>query len=138
MQIRLRDEHWIGEDSSKKDADSPNSANSGNNNKAAAAPRRPGAYNDLLVATRAHANFAENVPLAFLLAGVAELNGANRRVLTAALAALLALRVLHADLGLVRPGSIAAGRPVGYFGTCGVLGGLAGYGAWLVKEAWGW
>ncbi|CAN8098218.1 unnamed protein product [Discula destructiva] len=129
VRLRIRDEHWIGEDSSKKDSDSPSGTST--------VAKHGGKYNDLQVATRAHANFAENVPLAFILAGVAELNGANRRVLTAALGALFALRVLHADFGLIRQGSMAAGRPIGYFGTCGVLGGLAGYTAWLVKDFWG-
>lgn len=129
VQIRLRDEHWIGDDSSKKDSDSPSGK--------AVAPKTAGSYNDLLVATRAHSNFAENVPLAFILAGVAELNGANRKVLAATLSTLFALRVLHADFGLISVGSMARGRPVGYFGTVGVLGALAGYSAWLVREYWG-
>lgn len=129
MQYRLRDEHWIGEDSSKKDSNSPSGksvvANQGDK------------YNDLLVSTRAHANFAENVPLAFILAALAEINGANRKVLSGALATLFALRVLHADFGLIRPGSMAAGRPIGYFGTAGLMGALAGYSAWLVRDFWG-
>ncbi|KAJ4420659.1 hypothetical protein N0V82_004224 [Gnomoniopsis sp. IMI 355080] len=129
VQYRLRDEHWIGDDSSKKDSDSP----SGKSVVATQGDK----YNDLLVSTRAHANFAENVPLAFILAALAELNGANRKVLTGAMTILFALRVLHADFGLIRPGSMAVGRPVGYFGTAGVLGALAGYSAWLAKDFWG-
>lgn len=129
MQVRLRDKHWIGEDSSKKDADSPSGE---------AVVRQDSAkYNDLQVAARAHSNFAENVPLAFILAGIAELNGANRRLLTGALSTLLVARVLHADFGLVRAGSMSAGRPIGYYGTCGVLGALAGYSAYLVRDYWG-
>lgn len=127
--MRLRDEHWIGDDSSKKDGDSPSGKS--------VVPKEANKYNDLLVATRAHANFAENVPLAFIIAGLAELNGANRRVLTSALGALFVFRVLHADAGLIRPGSMSGGRPIGYFGTCGVLGALAGYSAWLVRGYWG-
>lgn len=129
MAIRIRDEHWIGEDSSNKVEGSPSGKT--------AVAKESGKYNDLQVATRAHANFAENVPLAFILAAAAELNGASRKVLTGALGVLFALRVVHAELGLIRPGSMSAGRPVGYFGTNGVLAGLAGYGAYLVKGYWG-
>lgn len=129
VQIRLRDEHWLGDDSSKKDSDSPSGKS--------VVPKQSGAYNDLQVSTRAHANFAENVPLAFILAGVAELNGANRKVLTGTLSILFVLRVLHADFGLTGAGSMATGRPIGYFGTCGLMGALAGYSAWLVKGYWG-
>jgi hypothetical protein len=53
---------------------------------------------------------------------------------------LLALRIAHADGGLRLEGKFAdsgVGRPLGYFGSMGVLGGLAGYGAWLVKGYWG-
>jgi len=114
---RLNDEHFIGNDSSKTPEQKK--------------------YNPLVIATRCHENFAENVPLAFLLAAVAELNGANRKVLTGALGALLTLRVLHAEFGLRGPDAMSAGRPIGYFGTLGVLGGLAGYAAFLVKGYWG-
>lgn len=68
----------------------------------------------LQAATRAHANFAENVPLAFVVANLAELNGASSGGLKGALGALWALRVLHADFGMIRP---AVGRPIGYAGT---------------------
>lgn len=87
----MRDKHWIGDDSSRKDATSPSGKS--------VAPSQPGTYNGLLTATRAHANFAENVPLAFILAG--------------ALGILFVLRVLHADFGVTMPGSLALRRPVG-------------------------
>lgn len=48
---------------------------------------------------------------------------------------LFALRIAHADFGLMREGNFgdnAVGRPIGYFGTVGVLAGLAGYVAKLV------
>ncbi|KAK8196853.1 membrane-associated, eicosanoid/glutathione metabolism protein [Phyllosticta capitalensis] len=95
----------------------------------------------LYVATRAHANFVENVPLALTLSALAELNGGSRRLLHGALAALLVMRVAHVELGLrssfrgVR--SIGPGRAVGYYGTQAMLVGLAGYGAWVVREYWG-
>ena len=37
-----------------------------------------GTKDKLYVANRAQMNFAENVPLALVIAGLAELNGANR------------------------------------------------------------
>lgn len=129
VQVRLRDKKWIGDDSSKQDGETPSGES--------AAPQNSDKYNDLQVSTRAHANFAENVPLAFILAGLVELNGGNRKVVSGTLGALFVLRVLHADLGVLKPGSMAAGRPIGYYGTCGVLGALAGYSAWLVREYWG-
>lgn len=128
VEVRLRDKHWIGDDSSKKDGDAP----SGQSVKSSKGDK----YNDLQVSTRAHANFAENVPLAFILAGLIELNGGNRKVLTGTLGTLFVLRVLHADFGLMKPGSMATGRPIGYYGTCGVLGAMAGYSAWLAREYW--
>jgi len=51
-----------------------------------------------------HANFVENVPWAFVLCAVAELNGANRKMLNSAMAGLLLLRVAHADGGLMLEG----------------------------------
>ncbi|KAK4179133.1 MAPEG family-domain-containing protein [Triangularia setosa] len=92
---------------------------------------------DLQVASHAQGNFAEYVPLALLLAGVAELNGAKKQILTSALGALLVARVMHVEMGLRRPESTGMGRPVGYFGTLGVMGFLAGYAGFLVKDYWG-
>ncbi|KAI1376927.1 membrane-associated, eicosanoid/glutathione metabolism protein [Hypoxylon crocopeplum] len=85
----------------------------------------------LLQAARAHANFAENVPLALVLASVAELNGGGGGPLARALAALLVFRVLHAELGLMRRDALGIGRPVGFYGTLAVLGWLRGWSAWL-------
>lgn len=61
-------------------------------------------------------------------------------MLNYAMAILLGLRIAHAELGLMRQGDFGTngvGRPVGYFGSMGVLGGLAGYVGWLVKGYWG-
>lgn len=77
------------------------------------------------------------MPLALALAGLAEINGANRKVITGALSALFTLRILHTEFGIMGPEGMGPGRPVGYFGTMGVLGGLAGYAAYLVKAYWG-
>ncbi|KAK9779616.1 hypothetical protein SCAR479_03682 [Seiridium cardinale] len=116
---RLDDEHYIGDNSSKTPGhDSQKS-------------------NKLYVSSRAHANFAENVPLAFALAAVAELNGGNRKILTGAMATLFTLRVLHSELGIMKPEGMGRGRPIGYFGTIGTMLGLAGYAAFLVKDYWG-
>ena len=118
---RLADKHYLGDDSSKKTDGQP------------AAPGK----NGLFLATRCHGNFLENVPLALVLAAVAELNGGSRRYLTAALGSLLALRVVHTELGLLRNDAMGIGRPVGYFGTLAVQAGLAGYAAYLVRGYWG-
>ncbi|KAG8534047.1 uncharacterized protein KY384_000890 [Bacidia gigantensis] len=112
---RLNSKQWIGDRSSPgKDRD------------------------ELEVDSRAHANFLENVPLAFTLAAVAELNGANRKYLNYAMAALFALRLLHAELGIKREESMGFGRPAGFWGTQGWLIGVAGYSAYLVKGYWGY
>lgn len=54
----------------------------------------------LYLAYRAHLNFLENVPIAFVFALVAELNGGNKAVINYGMAALLALRVLHVEIGM--------------------------------------
>ncbi|KAI1401547.1 membrane-associated, eicosanoid/glutathione metabolism protein [Hypoxylon fuscum] len=92
----------------------------------------PGSNDPLLQVTRAHQNFAENVPLALLLAAVAELNGASRGRLAGLLGALLAFRVLHAELGIMRRDGMGIGRRVGFFGTIGVVAWLGSWSTWLV------
>lgn len=52
-------------------------------------------YDALLIATRIHANAMENVPITLVLAALAELNGADRKKLSAILATFSVLRVLH-------------------------------------------
>lgn len=86
---------------------------------------------------RSHKNFLENVPLAIALSAIAELNGANRRVLNYALAALFVVRVLHVEAGIKRPEAMGNGRPVGFWGTQAFIVGISGYTAWLVKAYWG-
>jgi uncharacterized membrane protein YecN with MAPEG domain len=95
---------------------------------------------ELEIALRCHGNFLENVPLAFIFLIIAELNGGNRKYLHWTMATLLALRIAHADGGLRLQGKFGdngVGRPLGYFGSCGVLMGLSGYAAWLCKGYWG-
>lgn len=94
-------------------------------------------YNPLTIATRSHANFVEHVPLALVLAAAAELNGGSKKALTTALGVLLAARVLHVEFGLRSPGATGMGRAVGWWGTMGAMGWLAGYGGWLVRGYWG-
>ena len=67
---------------------------------------------------------------------VAELNGANRKVLNYALATLFALRVAHVEFGLKGKNALSIGRPIGFFGTQGFLGAMAAYSAYLIKGYW--
>ncbi|KAL8995936.1 MAG: hypothetical protein Q9169_004437 [Polycauliona sp. 2 TL-2023] len=92
----------------------------------------------LFLENRCHLNFLENVPLAFVMAAIAELNGADRSVLSYAMAALFALRVGHVEIGLRGKGTMASGRPLGLFGTQGFMAGMAVYTAYLVKGYWGY
>ena len=97
-----------------------------------------GKTDPLLLAGRCYANAIENVPLAFLLSGIAEINGADRSYLNYILGALLAFRVAHVEFGLKGKDTMAAGRPIGYLGTNAVLAFLAGYSAYLTKGYWGY
>ena len=72
------------------------------------------------------------------LTAIAELNGANRKVLNYAMATLFVLRIAHAEMGIRKEGAMGNGRPIGYFGTLGVLSGMAAYSTWLVKGYWGY
>ena len=93
-----------------------------------------GVKDPLYVATRAQLNFAENVPLALAIALLVELNGTNRTYLNWALGALFAFRISHVEAGLMIKDATGPGRIVGYYGTQGVLVGLAAYTAYLVKD----
>lgn len=92
----------------------------------------------LQLETRSHANFVENVPFAFVVAAIAELNGANRKVLNYALATLLVLRIAHVEIGIKKPGNMGIGRPVAFWGTQTFVAGFAAYGVYLVKGYWGY
>ncbi|KAH6720273.1 hypothetical protein BKA61DRAFT_594548 [Leptodontidium sp. MPI-SDFR-AT-0119] len=55
------------------------------------------------------------------------------------MASLLALRIAHAEAGLMVKGNFGdggVGRPIEYVGNLGVLGGLAAYAGVLVKGYW--
>jgi hypothetical protein len=60
----------------------------------------------------------------------------HRKYIQYALGALLACRVSHVELGLMRHDGLGAGRIVGYYGTQTILAALAGYTAYLVKGYW--
>lgn len=79
----------------------------------------------LLVACRAHANFAEYVPLALLLIGLNEAQSAPRWFVCALATALVAARLLH-PIGMGRkiPNPFRAAGAVLTLATIGV-GGLA-------------
>ncbi|KIW88762.1 uncharacterized protein Z519_10809 [Cladophialophora bantiana CBS 173.52] len=97
---------------------------------------KPDSSKDLLVSARCHANFVENVPFALLVASLVEINGGDRRVLAASLAALLFFRIAHVEVGLRAKESMGWGRPVGYFGTLGFVAGMSSYAAWLARSYW--
>jgi uncharacterized protein len=59
------------------------------------------AASPLLVSTRAHANFAEYVPLSLILLGLVEGQGGARTIVMGLASALVAARVLH-PIGLGR------------------------------------
>ena len=78
------------------------------------------------------------MPLAFTLTAIAELNGANRKILNYSMAALLVLRVIHVELGLKGKDTVGWGRPIGFFGTQGFVAAMAAYSTYLVKGYWGY
>jgi len=88
----------------------------------------------LYLAVRSQQNFAENIPYGLLLIALAELNGLSTEVASYLLGGLFGLRVLHVELGLYGKGTLGYGRPIGYYGTLGIIAGVSG---WLGKRAWG-
>ena len=113
---RLRNETWMGE-KLPEGTDEPDA---------------------LTIDNRTHGNFLENVPLAFALGTIAELNGANRKYLNCAMAALFVARILHSEVGLRRQGTMGLGRPVGFYGTQAFLAGVAAWSTYLIKGYWGY
>ncbi|PSN62484.1 hypothetical protein BS50DRAFT_577390 [Corynespora cassiicola Philippines] len=92
-----------------------------------------GEKDPLYLANRSLVNFSENVPLALSLGLLAELNGGSRKWIGYGLGALFALRISHAEFGLMR-GGLGVGRILGFYGTQIVMLGLGVYGGLLVKE----
>ncbi|KAL8705611.1 MAG: hypothetical protein Q9201_001298 [Fulgogasparrea decipioides] len=119
---RIKNKQWIGD---KLDGEKDKTGDH----------RKP---DPLYLEGRCHMNFVENVPFAFLLTAIAELNGANRTILNYAMAALFALRIGQVELGLRGKDTLAPGRIIGLLGTQGFLGGMAAYGTYLVKGYWGY
>ncbi|PWW74983.1 hypothetical protein C7212DRAFT_205407, partial [Tuber magnatum] len=91
----------------------------------------------LFVAGRCLGNYLETVPMAMILAVLAELNGGNRRLVNYALGALLMGKVVQIELGLMRKGTQGGGRVAGFLASQGILAGMAGYCAYLVRDYWG-
>ncbi|KAI1265095.1 membrane-associated, eicosanoid/glutathione metabolism protein [Xylariaceae sp. FL1019] len=118
VSYRIRDKQYLGDHSSKEGTEEAR------------------LQNKLYLATRCHQNFTENVPFAFALAAVAELNGCDRTVLTRLMSALFVFRVLHADVGLNK--GLGLGRPIGYWGTMVTMSTLGYYAASLVRGYWGY
>ena len=52
-------------------------------------------YDSLLMATRVHNNLLENLPITLVLAGLAEINGADRTKLARVLGAFVLIRISH-------------------------------------------
>lgn len=75
--------------------------------------------------------------MALFLAGVAELNGADRKILGWMLGGLFALRVAHVEGGLNTKDSMGCGRKIGYLGTQAWMVGMTAWCAALVRDYWG-
>jgi uncharacterized membrane protein YecN with MAPEG domain len=74
---------------------------------------------------RAHANYAENMPIVLILIGLIELAGGDARILWAAGILFIVARILHA-FGMDQ-GSPSRLRAIGMIGSTLVLLGLAGW-----------
>ncbi|KAI5847934.1 hypothetical protein DFP73DRAFT_525339 [Morchella snyderi] len=90
----------------------------------------------LFQATRCMGNYLETVPMAMLMSLIAELNGANHKVLSYALGTFFMLKIVHIEFGLRCPGMMGIGRPIGYTAGQCWLAGMAGYCAYLTKDYW--
>jgi uncharacterized membrane protein YecN with MAPEG domain len=84
----------------------------------------------LLARIRAHANFAEYVPICLVLLGLIEMSYRETpRGLWVAGGALIVVRLAHA-FGMATRGANPA-RALGIVGTWGVLAALSGWAIWL-------
>lgn len=73
---------------------------------------------------RVHGNFAEHVPMALILIGIVELNGAEAWMVHALGGALIVVRILHAH-GLESKVGVSFGRTTGVLGTTAVIAAAA-------------
>lgn len=121
---RVQTNTWQGEKTITKDGKEPAGVPSPDGNK----------YDRLLIASRVHANLMENLPITLLIAGLAELNGADKKKLTSVLVAFTIMRVSHV-FGLFKGNQPA--RAVGFFGTNFVQLGLVSWLGALTKGYWG-
>lgn len=81
---------------------------------------------DLKAAVRVHGNFAEYVPLALILLGLMELNGASPLWLYGLGGLLFVARINHA-IGLTKTIGVSPYRSIGVLGTFAMLLLAAGY-----------
>ena len=89
-----------------------------------------GGDTNLLARIRAHANFAEYVPICLVLLGLIEMSYRETpRGLWVAGGALIVVRLAHA-VGMATRGANPA-RAIGIVGTWGVLAALSGWAIWL-------
>jgi uncharacterized protein len=84
-----------------------------------------GGVEQLLRRMRAHANYAENMPIVLILLALIELAGGDARILWAAGIMFIVSRILHA-FGMDQPHPSRL-RMVGMIGSTAVLVGLAGW-----------
>jgi uncharacterized membrane protein YecN with MAPEG domain len=80
---------------------------------------------------RAHANFAENMPIFLILLGALEIAGGNRTILVPAAIAFVIARIAH-GIGM-DGGSVALLRMLGMMTTTIAILVLAGYAIMMVK-----
>lgn len=79
-----------------------------------------GGHSALAKAIRIHGNFAEYIPLALLMLGIYEANGANPIILHALGAILFIGRILHA-IGLTKTTGVSKQRQIGMLSLFMVL-----------------
>ena len=84
-----------------------------------------GGNETLLRRIRAHANYAENMPIFLILIGLIELAGGDRRILWAAGIAFILARIAHA-FGMDGPSPLRL-RMIGMMVSTAVILGLAGW-----------
>jgi len=89
-----------------------------------------GGNSDLVLAMRRHANFVENVPLALILIGLLEFNGAPKMAIHGFGAALVAFRICHA-VGLKKDTINVPARIIGAGGTALLIAAVS---IWLIVK----
>ncbi|RPB09918.1 hypothetical protein P167DRAFT_538035 [Morchella conica CCBAS932] len=90
----------------------------------------------LYLAIRCYGNFIETVPIAMIFTFLAELNGADHKMMSYALGTYFMLKAAHIEFGLRSAGTMGVGRPIGYYGAQLWFAGMASYCAYLTKDYW--